>query len=95
MLIARASAVVALAREKPEPAPAQAEAPPGPLQETGTAPLAGGGTAPSPLAVRLDDPRDAVQIKFKRPPRAALLFDLDTGQVLWRRDPTRVLPIAC
>ena len=24
----------------------------------------------------------------------ALLFDLDTGRVLWRRDPTRVLPIA-
>ena len=86
--------IVAFAREKPEPTPAQAEAPPGPLQDTETAPLAGGGTAPSPLAVRLDDPRDAVQIKFKRPPRAALLFDLDTGQVLWRRDPTRVLPIA-
>jgi len=86
--------IVAFAREKPEPTPARAEAPPGPLQDTETAPLAGGGTAPSPLAVRLDDPRDAVQIKFKRPPRAALLFDLDTGQVLWRRDPTRVLPIA-
>ena len=24
----------------------------------------------------------------------ALLFDVDTGRVLWRRDPTRVLPIA-
>jgi D-alanyl-D-alanine carboxypeptidase (penicillin-binding protein 5/6) len=65
-----------------------------PLRDTGTAPLAGGGTAPSPLAVRLDDPRDAVRVRFKRPPRAGLLFDVDTGRVLWRRDPTRVLPIA-
>src|SRR5262249_61247095 len=60
----------------------------------GTARLAGGGPAPSPLAVRLDDPRDAVRIKFGKPPRSGLLFDLDTGRVLWRRDPTRVLPIA-
>jgi D-alanyl-D-alanine carboxypeptidase (penicillin-binding protein 5/6) len=93
-LVVVAVGVLAFAREKPEPTPAQAEAPPAPLQDTETAPLAGGGTAPSPLAVRLEDPRDAVQIKFKRPPRAALLFDLDTGRVLWRRDPTRVLPIA-
>ena len=58
------------------------------------APLAGGGTALSPLAVRLDDPQDRVHLRFKRQPRSGLLFDLDTGRVLWRRDPTRVLPIA-
>jgi D-alanyl-D-alanine carboxypeptidase len=74
--------------------PPRAEAPPAPLLDSGTAPLAGGGTAPSPLAVRLEDPRDSVHIRFKRPPRSALLFDLNTGRVLWRRDPTRVLPIA-
>jgi D-alanyl-D-alanine carboxypeptidase len=68
--------------------------PQAPLTDTGTAPLAGGGTAPSPLAVRLEDPRDAVGVRFKQPPRSALLFDLDTGRVLYRRDPTRVLPIA-
>ena len=44
--------------------------------------------------MRLDDPRDAVRLRFKHPPRSGLLFDLDTGRVLWRRDPTRVLPIA-
>ncbi len=60
----------------------------------GPAPLAGGGTALSPLAVRLDDPRDRVHLRFKRAPRSGLLFDLDTGRVLWRRDPTRLLPIA-
>jgi len=52
------------------------------------------GTAPTPLAVRLDDPRDAVRVRFKKPPRAGLLFDVGTGQVLWRRNPTRRLPIA-
>jgi D-alanyl-D-alanine carboxypeptidase len=64
------------------------------LEDAGTAPLAGGGTAPSPLAVRLDDSRDAVKLHFRKPPRSGLMFDLDTGRVLWRRDPTRVLPIA-
>ena len=52
------------------------------------------GTAPIPLSVRLADPSDPVRIRFKRPPRAGLLFDVDTGQVLWRRHPTRRLPIA-
>jgi D-alanyl-D-alanine carboxypeptidase len=71
-----------------------AQAPPGPLKRSSTAPLAGGGTAPSPLAVRLDLPGDPVKVKFKKPPKSALLFDLDTGRVLWRRDPTVVVPIA-
>jgi serine-type D-Ala-D-Ala carboxypeptidase (penicillin-binding protein 5/6) len=65
-----------------------------PLSDSGPAPLAGGGTAPSPLSVRLDDPRDLVALRFKHQPRSGLMFDLDTGQVLWRHDPTRVLPIA-
>ena len=75
---------------QPEPAPPPADQP----LADGPAPLAGGGTAPSPLSVRLDDPRDLVHIRFKRRPRSGLLFDMDTGRVLWRRDPTRVLPIA-
>jgi D-alanyl-D-alanine carboxypeptidase (penicillin-binding protein 5/6) len=70
------------------------EAPPGPLLESDVAPLAGGGTAPSPLAVRMEDPRDAVRLRFKHPPASGLLFDVDTGRVLWRHRPTRVLPIA-
>jgi len=57
----------------------------GPL--TATAP-------PEPLAVQLDDVSDPVVARFKRPPRAGLLFDLDTGEVLWRKDPLRRLPIA-
>jgi serine-type D-Ala-D-Ala carboxypeptidase (penicillin-binding protein 5/6) len=73
---------------KPPPAP------PAALLDTGTAPLAGGGTAPSPLAVRLEDPRDSVHVRFRHPPRSGLLFDVDTGRVLWREQPARVLPIA-
>jgi D-alanyl-D-alanine carboxypeptidase len=98
VLLAAGGAAFAWLYERPESAPrppaAQADAPPAPLQDSPTAPLAGGGTAPSPLAVRLDEPGDIVHVRFKRPPRAALLFDIDTGRVLWRRDPTRVLPIA-
>jgi D-alanyl-D-alanine carboxypeptidase (penicillin-binding protein 5/6) len=95
LLGAGVAAGVELAPER-EPSPPQRSEPveQPPLAEDGPAPLAGGGTAPSPLSVRLDDPRDAVTLRFKRPPRSGLLFDLDTGRVLWRRDPTRVLPIA-
>ena len=51
-------------RDAPRPA---ATAPPGPLQDSATAPLAGGGTAPSPLAVRLDRPGDPVQHQLQEP----------------------------
>ncbi len=57
-------------------------------------PLAGGGTAPSPLSVRLEQGGDPVTARFKKMPRSGLLFDVDTGRVLWRHQPTRVLPIA-
>jgi serine-type D-Ala-D-Ala carboxypeptidase (penicillin-binding protein 5/6) len=81
--------------DPPQPSATAVETPaPGPLLDSGTAPLAGGGTAPSPLAVRLDDPRDTVTVRFKQQPAAGLLFDLDSGRVLWRQRPERVLPIA-
>lgn len=81
-------------RHRGKSARATATPPSGALLDSGTAPLAGGGTAPSPLAVQIDGPAGAVHQRFKVPPRSGLLFDLDTGEVLWRRDPTRVLPIA-
>jgi D-alanyl-D-alanine carboxypeptidase len=94
-LAAAAVAVVAILRDDPAPAPVREKAPPGGiLQPSDTAPLAGGGTAPSPLAVRLDQPGDPVHVRFKHLPRSGLLFDIDTGRVLWRHAPTRVLPIA-
>jgi D-alanyl-D-alanine carboxypeptidase (penicillin-binding protein 5/6) len=94
IVLALAATLVLAERLDVPPARSTTMAPPGVLQDTGTAPLAGGGTAPAPLAVRLDDPRDIVRLRFKRPPRAGLVFDLDTGRVLWRHEPERVLPIA-
>lgn len=38
--------------------------------------------------------KDPIQIGFANPPRAGLLFNLDTGQVLWQRNPYRRLRIA-
>lgn len=50
--------------------------------------------ATSPLTLALTGAPDPVQIRFGHQPRSGLLFDLDTGRVLWRKDPTRILPIA-
>jgi serine-type D-Ala-D-Ala carboxypeptidase (penicillin-binding protein 5/6) len=48
-----------------------------------------------PFALDLTDPAaDPIQLAFHEPPRAGLLFNLDTGQVLWQRDPLARLPIA-
>ena len=47
----------------------------------------------SPAAVSLEG-RDAFRMRFRRPPRAGLVFDLATGDVLWRRDPLGVHPVA-
>jgi serine-type D-Ala-D-Ala carboxypeptidase (penicillin-binding protein 5/6) len=38
--------------------------------------------------------QDPLQLVFHKPPRAGLLFDLDTGRVLWQRNATRRLDIA-
>lgn len=35
-----------------------------------------------------------VTAPFHHPPRAGLLFDLDSGRVLWARSPTKLVPIA-
>jgi D-alanyl-D-alanine carboxypeptidase len=94
-LLAVAVAAVELLRRGDTAAPAPAlPSAPGPVQPSAVAPLAGSGTAPSPLAVRLGEGGDPVRLRFRHPPRSGLLFDVDTGRVLWRRDPTRVLPIA-
>jgi serine-type D-Ala-D-Ala carboxypeptidase (penicillin-binding protein 5/6) len=37
---------------------------------------------------------DPVHVSFRRPPRAGLLFNLSTGQVLWQRNPYLRKPIA-
>jgi D-alanyl-D-alanine carboxypeptidase len=37
---------------------------------------------------------DAFHLGLRKPPRAGLVFDLDSGEALWRREPLRVLAIA-
>lgn len=52
-------------------------------------PKPGGSLEPrSPAPVRLAGV-DAFRLTFKKPPRATLLFDVDSGEVLYRRDPQR------
>jgi D-alanyl-D-alanine carboxypeptidase len=66
---------------------------PGPLQvANGPAQAADPGSRP--LTLELDAVGDPLIVPFKQPPRSGLLFDLDTGEVLWRRLPARILPIA-
>jgi len=91
---AATAAYVLIGREHATAPPVHAAESPAPLPTAGPGALGSSGTAPSPLAVRLDDPRDTLRVVFKHPPAAGLLFDLDTGRVLWRRHATRVLPIA-
>ena len=69
---------------------AQKVAPPRSLGDV----AAGGGDA-SRFAVNLTG-ADLVYLRYsrRRRPRAGLLFDVGTGRVLWRLDPTRRLPIA-
>ena len=45
------------------------------------------GTPPLRLSGVGDPAEDAVQVSFPEPPRAGLLFNLSTGQVLWQRNP--------
>jgi serine-type D-Ala-D-Ala carboxypeptidase (penicillin-binding protein 5/6) len=46
------------------------------------------------LALSLNASHDPVNLVFHHPPRAGLLFDLDTGRVLWQHNATQTLPIA-
>jgi D-alanyl-D-alanine carboxypeptidase (penicillin-binding protein 5/6) len=57
-------------------------------------PEPGGSLEPrSPAPVRMTGV-DAFRLNFRKPPRAALLFDIDNGEVLYRRDPLRSRPMA-
>ena len=47
----------------------------------------------SPASVALEG-EDAFEIRFRRPPRAGLVFDVATGDVLWRRRPLERRPVA-
>lgn len=46
------------------------------------------------LALQLSGTTDAFAVDFAKPPKAGLVFDLDSGRVFWRRHEARPLPIA-
>ena len=68
------------------PAPAPLQFANGPVEAADPGAVAAAARAP-----RRGDP---VRVRFHQQPRSGVLFDLDTGEVLWRRLPDRVLPIA-
>ena len=66
--------------------PAAAEQIPGATPSPGTA-------APDPEQAALAGV-DAFHLRFKDPPRSGIVFDVETGEVLWRRNPVKRTPIA-
>lgn len=58
----------------------------------------GSNPAPAPVAkrFRLERASESLPVRrdFKHAPRAGILFDVDSGEVLWERHPRRELPIA-
>jgi D-alanyl-D-alanine carboxypeptidase len=72
-------------------APATAATLPRPTHSAIGLPL---GTPPLTLAGIWAPQRDPVHVPFHEPPRAGLLFNLSTGQVLWRRNPYTRLRVA-
>src|ERR1700756_3838305 len=74
-----------------KPAPAHVGA--ARAQDTPGATPSPGTVAPDPAQAALAG-TDAFQLRFKLPPRAGIVFDLKTGEVLWRRNPLQRMPIA-
>jgi D-alanyl-D-alanine carboxypeptidase (penicillin-binding protein 5/6) len=66
---------------------------PSPLQVS-NGPVEAADPARPPLRLKLSATADPIRLRFHQQPRSGILFDLDTGEVLWRRLPDRVLPIA-
>jgi serine-type D-Ala-D-Ala carboxypeptidase (penicillin-binding protein 5/6) len=74
-------------------APRPARPAPAPLQ-IANGPVEAADPGSPPLRLKLAATADVIRLRFKDQPRSGLLFDVDTGEVLWRRLPDRVLPIA-
>lgn len=85
-----AAAYLALVRE-----PGTAAEPPASAAVSPDTPLAPGGSLEprSPAPIRLTGV-DAFRPDWRQPPQAALVFDLGTGDVLFRHNPRRTLPMA-
>jgi D-alanyl-D-alanine carboxypeptidase (penicillin-binding protein 5/6) len=73
---------------------ANASSPPGVAVAGSTGPVRGATREASRYAL---DPRPSplpVRMEFRKPPSAGVLFDVDSGKILWQKGPTRELPIA-
>jgi D-alanyl-D-alanine carboxypeptidase (penicillin-binding protein 5/6) len=93
--VAGAAAIIATrnsarAHHAPAPTPASVPAAPRALSPTGLAL----GRPPFTLAGLASSAGDPLRMTFRTPPRAGLLFDLDSGRVLWQLKPLRRLEIA-
>src|SRR3954466_11332915 len=78
----------------PVPPPAAAIHQPLVSQETSTRPPAKPRTGAPPPGIALFGGRRPIKLHFKNPPRAGLVFDLASGQVLWAHRPLEKLPMA-
>jgi serine-type D-Ala-D-Ala carboxypeptidase (penicillin-binding protein 5/6) len=65
-----------------------------PAAATPTLSPAGMALGHPPLKLDLSGNGDPVQVAFRHPPHAGLLFDLSSGRVLWQRNPLEHLHIA-
>src|SRR4051812_18523118 len=63
-------------------------------QETSTRPPARPRAGAPPPGISLFGGRRPLKLRFKKPPRAGLVFDLASGQVLWAHRPLEKLPMA-
>ncbi len=95
--LAAAAVVAAQPKGEPDGAGVVAAAPLG----SALAPEGGarsGGSPATPLgrrfALRPEPATLPVRHEFRRPPRAGLMFDVASGEILWERHPDRELPIA-
>jgi D-alanyl-D-alanine carboxypeptidase len=63
------------------------------LPETSTRPPGNPSGAAPPPGISLIG-ASPIRVHFRHPPRAGLVFDLDSGQVMWAQRPLKRLPIA-
>src|SRR4051794_36927542 len=91
--IAAVVAVVVAMRDDHATAPAPTTTAPVRGQEAPGATPSPGTAAPDPAQAALAG-KDAFKLRFSDPPRAGIVFDLKTGEVLWRRNPLERTQIA-
>ena len=87
-----AAAVYVWKDHNDKPAVAKPAAPTAGQQAPGATPSPGT-AAPDPEQAALAGV-DAFHLRFKDPPRAGIVFDVKTGEVLWRRNPLKRTQIA-